>query len=208
MTSYPPRIAALLALVGCADQSSDPEPPGPRTILAREALTFRGADGTATSLPIDLGRAVIQVVARGDDGALAIFPGEGTRDGTLVVRDVPSGPAMLRVDYFDGAAEPRVRNEYFALPETGDVEIDLGTWRTGRPDRQRALTPPTELAVQMSGLAPWRPNEDLAVIYAPNVGFVNVFTEDVPGAITGIPAAGATGSTLRIDWASALFAPL
>jgi hypothetical protein len=201
-------IGALLA--ACSDPSSEQMPPdtmpGARTITAHEALTFRGADGATTDNNSDLDRAVIQALVRAADGTWQVFPGEGSSEGVLVIHDVPAGEALVRIDYYDGSPEPRVRNEYFFVGGDGDVDIDLGTWRNGRLDA-RYPDNSTDLALDMSGLAPWQPGNDLAVFYEPNVNFVNLFFED--GAdVTGMPTAGATASQLHIDWLYAVGGPL
>ncbi len=200
--------AAPLALLGCDDSAPDPDLPlGPRTIRAREAMSFRGADGATRALPADLDLAVIQAYAQDADGAWRVFGGDGTADGTLSIAGMPVGGGWLRVDYFDASPEPRPRNEYFWIDGDADLELDLGTWRAGRLDAKLPTTAPTEMQFELSGLAPWQPGLDLAVVYAPNIDFVNVFSRDLDG-ISGMPAADATASTLRVDWASALGAPL
>jgi hypothetical protein len=194
--------AALCALAGCPE----PGPPdaAPRTITGTEALTLRAEDGTTRTFPRDLDASVIQVYMHDADG---VYAGEGRVDGTLVVGEVPAGTGWLRIDYFDPSAEPRPRNEYFWIEGDADLAVDLGTWRFGRADVEHAITIPTELRVDWSGLAPWQPGLDFAVIYTPNARFVNLFVEDREG-ITGMPAAGATGAALHVDWAGALGAPL
>lgn len=203
--------AALFALAGCSDpdpfaQPSDP-PAAVRAITARDALTLRSADGTRHAIPTDLDPAIVQAYTRGADNAWRVVAGAGSSDGTLRVDDVPAGDGWLRVDYFDASPEARVRNEYFALAGADDVALDLGTWRVGRPDVAVATTVPTEVRLDFAGLAPWQPGWDQAVVYAPNAGFVQAFTQDRDG-ISGLPAAGATSSGIRVDWASALAAPL
>lgn len=202
------RAGALLALAGCSDPSSPPDSTGAaRAITAQEAVTLHAADGTSLAIPTDLDPAVVQAYARDGDGVWSVFAGEGASDGTLRVDGIPAGAAWLRIDYFDASPEARARNEYFWIDGDDDVALDLGTWRAGRAGVKLATTIPTELRVDLSGLTPWVPGRDLAILYAPNIGFVNVFGEDREG-ISGMPAAGATGSALRVDWAGALAAPL
>jgi len=210
MTSLRWCAAALFALAGCSDSDPldpPPDPDGVRAITARDALTFRAADGSTRARPVDLDPAVIQAYARDPGGAWRVFAGEGTSDGTLTVAGVPAGGAWLRIDYFDAAPEARVRNEYFWVDGDADVALDLGTWRFGRADVSFATTVPTEVQLDLAGLAPWQPGLDLAIVYAPNADFVQAFSEDRDG-ISGMPRADATGSSLRVDWASALGAPL
>lgn len=200
--------AVPLALAGCPDPTSPPpDPGGTRTITARDGVTLRGADGATRVIPVDLDPAVVQAYARGADDAWRVFAGEGRSDGTSTVDAVPAGGAWLRLDYFDASPEGRPRNEYFWVDGEDDVTLELGTWRHGRAQPEIATTIPTELALELSGLAPWQPGRDLAVVYAPNASFVNVFSQDGEG-IRGIPAPGATGASLRVDWAGALAAPL
>lgn len=208
MKLYLLGIGALLA--ACSDPADEPpdSTPGARTITAHEALTNRGADGATTSTGSDLDRAVIQALVRGDDGDWQIVPGEGTSDGALVIHDVPAGDAIVRIDYYDGSSEPQVRNEYFFVGGDADVDLDLGTWRVGRTDAHYGEIAPTDLELDMTGLDAWQPQNDLAVFYEPNLGFVNIFTEDVPDTIVGIPAAGATSSQLHIDWVNGVGGPL
>jgi hypothetical protein len=199
-------IGALLA--ACSDPASEPPDatPGARTITAHEALTNRGADGATTAINSDLDRAVIQALAQTADG-WGVFPGEGSSEGVVVIRDVPAGEALVRIDYFDASPEPRVRNEYFFVGGDEDVDIDLGSWRAGRTDATYAQTSPTDLELDMTGLDAWQPQNDLAVFYEPNLGFVNIFTED-SADISGMPAAGATSTQLHIDWVNAVGGPL
>jgi hypothetical protein len=203
----------LAALAACA--GSDDEPPGDdtgdgelRTVTAHEALDLRGADGEVDRSAIDLNRAVIQAAVRADDGTWTVAPGEGTRDGVLTITRVPAGDAIVRVDYHDPSPEPRPRHEYFWARGDADVDLDLGTWRAGRADARYAETSPTDLALELTNLAAWQPGNDLLVLYAPNVGFVNVFAEDVPDAVSGMPGAGATASEVHIDWVNAVGGPL
>jgi hypothetical protein len=203
-------VSALL-LVGCADDDTmkpPPDQPGPRTITAHDAQTYRAADGSTHAIATDLDRAVIQAIVLADDGTSTTYPGVGLPDGSLAIEGVPAGDALVRIDYFDASPEPEVRNEYFWVGGDGDVDLDLGTWRAGRTDARYAQTSPTDLELDMSGLAPWDSQNDAAVLYEPNLGFVNFFTQDFAPDITGMPADGASASQLHIDWVNAVGGPL
>lgn len=182
-------------------------PPASRTITARDVQALRGANGASVELPVDLDAAVVQLYARDDAGTWSVFAGEGRSDGTLHVGGATSGGAWLRVDYFDASPEPRPRNELFWIDAGDDVALELGTWRAGRGGVQIATTIPTELRLELSSLAPWDATYDRLVVVAPNLNFAQVFSQDADG-ISGMPAGGATGSTLAVDWAGALAAPL
>ena len=200
--------AALSALASCADPSSSPDPTATsRAITAREVNTSRAANGAVTERPVDLDASVVQAYVLGDDGTWTTYAGEGTSNGQLLVDGVPAGPAWLRVDYLDTSAEPRPHNEYFWIDGDADVALELGTWRVGRTDYKYAQTIPTDVDLQLSGLAPWQPGLDLAVIYSPNVDFVQVWSADGEGT-SGVPTANATSSVLRSDWAGAVGGPL
>ena len=201
-------FAAPIVLIGCGESSTNHDHRPPRTITATDALTFRGADGTHDEWPIDLDRAIVQAITQADDGTWTIVPGMGTSGGVVVVDDVPAGDGYLRVDYHDSSPEPRPRNEYFWIGSDDDLDLDLGVWRAGRADADRAWTAPTDLQLDVTGLSPWQPGADLAVVYTPNLGFVNVFQQDIPEAVSGMPAASAVATELHIDWATAVFGPL
>lgn len=201
--------AAQLAL-GCQDPAPPAEPPPTtgRTITARDATTLRGADGTSVSFATDLDAAVVQLYARDAAGGWTSYAGDGTSVGQLRVAGATADAGWLRVDYFDPGPEPRPRNELFWIDgASDDVAIDLGTWRTGRPDVRFATVVPTEMRLQIANLAPWQRDVDRLVVVAPNVGFAQVFSQD-GGGITGMPGAGDTAATLSVDWAGALGAPL
>jgi hypothetical protein len=207
-------LGVTAILIGCSGSDTKvtppppPAPPGPRTITAHDAETWRAADGSINPIATDLDRAVVQAIVRADDGTWSTYPGVGLLDGTIVIADVPAGDAIVRVDYYNLSPEAPVRNEYFWVGGDGDVDLDLGTWRAGRTDARIAQTSPTDLELDMSGLVPWQTQNDSAVIYEPNLGFVNFFMQDIGTDITGMPADNATAAQLHVDWVHAVYGPL
>ncbi len=203
-------LAAAPLAFGCQDAAppDEPSPSTGRTITARDATTLRSADGSTVAFATDLDAAVVQLYARDASGAWTAHAGEGTSTGELRVAGATADPGWLRVDYFDASPEPRPRNELFWIDgSSDDVALDLGTWRTGRTGTKIATAVPTELRLQLTGLAPWRSERDRMVVVAPNVGFAQVFTQNLDG-ISGMPADTDTSATLSVDWAGALAAPL
>jgi hypothetical protein len=209
MKSYFFLAALPLALVACdgGDDTGD-DAPALRTVTARDAIELRAADGSVQVVGTDLDRAIVQAVARDATGAWQVYPGMGTSAGEIEIPGVPTGDALVRVDYEGSGPEPQPKNEYFWVRGDADVALDLGIWRTGRTDWQRAETSPTDLGLDLGGLAAWQEGLDLLVVYVPNLDFVNVFDSDIPDSVSGFPATGATSADVHIDWVNAVAGPL
>lgn len=125
------------------------------------------ADGSSYEVPVNLSGYTFGAWVPTQDGtSYTWYPGAGEGSGTFAIRSVPRTPFLLRYG-----------NSYlWAHSRT----IDLSTATLGRHDVE--LEPEgTTLQLQLSGLAPWQPSDDLQLHASnPGLGYFSAASCAVP----------------------------
>ncbi len=122
------------------------------------------ADGSIVDRPVDLSAGIQAQVLEGTQWVT--FPGTGAADGSFVIPGVPAGPYLIGVNGSGGYLY------------TSERTLDLGWDRSGRPDAVPA-TSPTEIAGNITGLAPWSSADQIDWI-SPNTRGLAWGTSDPP----------------------------
>jgi hypothetical protein len=189
--------AALVLLVGCG-QANDGEPPRPDG----DATSDGGADAEGedvdagpgrpvtgswvntrinpqgrTPSPRDLSRYEIGVWTQGRSPRYVA--GSGSKDGSFVVPDVPSGRFLLILKLGDGVPS--------CVASDGNVRaFDLGEEIPGEPvSSEPLLGPKSNIALTLTNLAPWGVGDSLLLVrnLASTFGFRGSFFQ--PGVTMG-----------------------
>ncbi|WP_263452039.1 PKD domain-containing protein [Hyalangium gracile] len=147
------------------------------------------ADGSVFMVPADLSAVSIGAWVPTADGlSYSWRPGSGQSNGSFTIPNVESTPYLLKFG-----------NAYLWATSRS---LDLSRAELGRPDVESEPTG-TQLAVQISGLAPWQDTDDLE-FHSPSTGIGYFSAWDCAAPVFEAPQMGDTSFVGSMDYVTSM----